>query len=603
MGTLLSIQALKKSFGTRVLFEGIQFSLNEDERVGLIGPNGAGKSTLLAIMAGQVSADEGAIVPQKGLKVAFLEQTPPLDLQKSMLDTILEGAGDDDDQIHRALEAFSRVGLDELGREPETSLSELSGGWRKRVALARELVRQPDILFLDEPTNHLDVDAILWLESFLKRAPMAVVTVTHDRAFLQNTSNRILELDRRNPGGLLSVEGSYATYLERKTQLLETQKSQESSMRNRLRRETEWLKRGAKARTTKQQARIHRATELQEDVDEISARNQSQDLRLNFGDGTKRSKRYIESKAISKTLGEQLLFEGLDIFLGPGSRLGLVGANGSGKTTLIRVLLGELPPDEGKLILADGLAIAYFQQHRESLDPTITLQKSVCPSGDHVDFQGRNIHVRSYLDRFLFSPDQADQPVSKLSGGEQSRLLIAKLMLKPADVLVLDEPTNDLDIATLDVLEECLVQFKGAVILVSHDRYFLDRVSNILLAFSPNSSDVVSFSDLAQWASWNSNQLKEKKKEQQDSSKKGSSKKKKKLSYKESRELESMEERIHKAEEELKKLNEEAQKPENLSNSDKLSELYASLSTAQAQVDQLFERWQELESLQKEYES
>ncbi|MCB0417741.1 MAG: ABC-F family ATP-binding cassette domain-containing protein, partial [Bdellovibrionales bacterium] len=336
--SLIAVQKLKKSFGARTLFEDIDFAIEPAERVGLIGPNGAGKSTLLAILADRQSPDSGEVVRQKGAKIALLDQVPVLDLEKTVLDTILENC---EGSISTALEVFSKTGLDAVGVTPETPVGQLSGGWRKRAALARALAAEPDLLLLDEPTNHLDVESILWLEEFLGRAPFSTITITHDRAFLQNTSNRILELDRRNPGGMLKVAGDYATYLEKKEALLANQRSQEESLRNRLRRETEWLRRGAKARTTKQKARIQRAGELKEDVGELAARNQSQSVRLTFDGSQRRSKRLIEAVGVSKSIEDRTLFEDFSVFLGPGSRLGLIGQNGCGKTTLIRTLLGE----------------------------------------------------------------------------------------------------------------------------------------------------------------------------------------------------------------------------------------------------------------------
>ncbi|MCB9253205.1 MAG: ABC-F family ATP-binding cassette domain-containing protein [Bdellovibrionaceae bacterium] len=593
--SLIAVQKLKKSFGARTLFEDIDFAIEPAERVGLIGPNGAGKSTLLAILADRQSPDSGEVVRQKGAKIALLDQVPVLDLEKTVLDTILENC---EGSISTALEVFSKTGLDAVGVTPETPVGQLSGGWRKRAALARALAAEPDLLLLDEPTNHLDVESILWLEEFLGRAPFSTITITHDRAFLQNTSNRILELDRRNPGGMLKVAGDYATYLEKKEALLANQRSQEESLRNRLRRETEWLRRGAKARTTKQKARIQRAGELKEDVGELAARNQSQSVRLTFDGSQRRSKRLIEAVGVSKSIEDRTLFEDFSVFLGPGSRLGLIGQNGCGKTTLIRTLLGETTPDAGSILQADELQIAYFEQHRESLDPTISVQKAVCPSGDHVLFQDRSVHVRSYLDRFLFSAEQADQPVSKLSGGEQSRLLIARLMLKKADVLVLDEPTNDLDISTLDVLEDCLIEFPGAVILVSHDRYFLDRVSNILYGF--HNGQLTNFADLHQWEQWREN-LSQSAKSVKSADRR--EKKKRKLGYKEVRELEGMEAAIQKAEKTLESLTAQAHNPENVANAAKLSSLYAEIAAAQEVVDKLFVRWQELETLKTDLEN
>ncbi len=400
-------------------------------------------------------------------------------------------------------EALAKLSLTTGGIGPDSLVATLSGGQKKRVALARELVRQPDLLLLDEPTNHLDVESIVWLEELLARAPFATVTVTHDRLFLTRVATRILELDRRNPGGLLSVPGGFEKWLEAKEALLAAQESRESSLRNVLRRETEWLRRGPKARATKQKARIERAEALGEEIETIAERNVARTAKIDFTGAGRAPKRLLVAEGISKTYGERTLFSGLDLLLRPGSRVGLIGPNGCGKSTLLRVLLGTERPDTGTVTRADGVSVALFEQGRDSLDPDATVKETVCPEGDQVEYRGRFIHVRSWLDRFLFAPEQAEMKVSRLSGGEQSRLLVARLMLSPAQLLVLDEPTNDLDLATLNVLEESLSDFPGALLLVSHDRAFLDRATDSLLAFDPEGgSGVTALAGLDQWERW-----------------------------------------------------------------------------------------------------
>ena len=565
----------------------------------LVGPNGAGKSTLLAVLAGKLTADSGELSCRRGLRIGYLEQIPQLPLDARVEDAVLTGLADRHDGLALALagEILSKL---ELSAMTDAKVETLSGGWRKRVALARELVRDPDLLLLDEPTNHLDVESILWLEDFLARAAIATVTVTHDRLFLQRVATRILELDRRNPQGLLSVQGDYATYLDRKAELLDLQQTHERKLGNTLRRETEWLRRGPKARTTKQQARINAAETLREEVEELHARNQSRTARLDFSSTERRPKRLLEGKQLGRSQGGRPLFRGLDLFLGPGDRIGLLGNNGCGKSTLIRVLLGEEAPDEGTVLRSEHLRVAYFQQSREALDPSLTLRLTLCPHGDRVNYRGQLVHVHGYLDRFLFRKDQADLPVGQLSGGEQSRVLIAGLMLREANVLVLDEPTNDLDVETLDVLQECLTGFEGAVILVTHDRYFLDHVATEIRAFDPTGEGkgaVVTFADLAQWEAWR------KERQRQERPTAGPSPRpiavpapaKKKLGYKETRELGSMESRIHEAELRLRKLEAEAAMPENQSNAHKLSELYRAIGQNQEEIERLYSRWAELE--------
>lgn len=605
MSVLIGGTNVKKAFAARPLFDGISFAVETGERIGLIGPNGAGKSTLLRILAGQDSADEGTISRQRGLRVAFLEQVPQFSEDATVESTIMEGAHDPHEWecIAAAQEFMSRLSLDgREGIDGESLVSTLSGGWKKRVALARELMRSPDILMLDEPTNHLDVESILWLEDFLNDAKFATITITHDRMFLQRIANRIWELDRRNPGGLLSIQGDYANYLESKELLMAAQERRETVMKNTLRRETEWLRQGVKARGTKSYSRIKQAGELKKDVEELEYRNVVRTAQFDFHASEANPKRLVEATAISKAYGDHVLFQDVNLLLTPGIRIGLLGPNGCGKSTLIRVLLGQEEADSGTIERAELLQVAYFEQNRETLDPNSTVSKTLCPVGDHVKYRGSYIHVRGYLDRFLFSQVQMDMEVRKLSGGEQSRLLIARLMLQEANVLVLDEPTNDLDMATLSVLENCLLDFPGAILLVTHDRYFLDQVANRLLAFGEPGTDsagkIIPFASMAQWENWFEAQLQSKRKGDgpraaADETAKATPKRK--LSFKDQFELDHMEETLHKAEASLEKLTAESMSENIVSNSHRLTEITSEMSALQAEIDRLYARWAELE--------
>jgi ATP-binding cassette subfamily F protein uup len=610
MAILLNAQEIKAAFGARPLFEGVSFTLEDGERIGLIGPNGAGKSTLLRILAGAAAPDEGQVARRRGLRVGHLEQVPRLTAGATVLATIMEGIPDDD--WERGLEAESLMAKLSLagkgsgaGITPATVVDSLSGGWKKRVALARELARRPDLLLLDEPTNHLDVESIEWLEQLLAAAPFATVTVTHDRLFLQRVATRILELDRRNQGGLLSVAGDYSTYLRVKADSMHAQERREIVLRNTLRRETEWLHRGAAARSTKQQARIQRAGQLAADVGELGDRNEKRTATLDFQASERRPRRLIEARAVGKRYGERAIFAGVDLLLATGVRVGLLGPNGCGKSTLIRVLLGEEPPSEGTVVRADKLEVAYFAQGRDALDPTRSLGDTVCPDGDFVSFRGARIHVRGYLERFLFASDQIDMAVGKLSGGEQSRLLLAQLMLRPAQVLVLDEPTNDLDLATLAVLEESLIGFEGAVLLVSHDRYFLDQVATTILAFDARPTRaprdaaprVVPFASLAQWESWRAEAP------PSPAAREGTAEgaapraiQRRKLGYIEQREYETIEQTIAGAESALQAAAAETERPEVASDAGRLMALERTIGERRLEVDRLYARWAELEA-------
>jgi ATP-binding cassette subfamily F protein uup len=599
MSILINAHKVSKSFATRPLFRDLSFSVESGDRIGLIGPNGAGKSTLLRVLAGQVDADSGTLSRQKGLRVGFLEQVPTFEANHTVFEALMQAALDphDWDEMSLAHEIIAKLNLAE-----DTLVNSLSGGWRKRVALGRELMKRPDLLMLDEPTNHLDVDGIIWLEDFLESASFATIVITHDRVFLQNVSTRILELDRRNVNGLLDVRGSYADYLFTKEDLMSAQESQETRLRNTLRRETQWLRQGAKARTTKQSARIERAGELKVQVEELEERNKHRQVRIDFQNTGSAPKKLIQAVQISKSIaGKKIVPQIEELIITPKTRLGLLGRNGCGKSTLLNLLLKKQSPDTGQVTHADALKVAYFEQNRDSLDPNSTVLKSVCPMGEYVDFGAGKVHVSGFLKRFLFGPEMHDQPVSKLSGGEQARLLIAKLMLQPANVLVLDEPTNDLDMATLNVLEEVLGDFEGAVLLVSHDRYFLDQVSREILAFhedNDGSPQITKFLGVTQWQKWFDQ--KRQSALQTKIAPTGAEKAKvpsaqKKLSFNEKFELDNIEDKIKACEDQIRTLSAKCSEPEVMSNAQMLRQTSVELSQAQLELDRLYARWAELE--------
>jgi ATP-binding cassette subfamily F protein uup len=604
MSILVTSKGLTKSFDSRPLFSGLSFGIESGERIGLIGPNGAGKSTLLKIISSKINPDDGEIVFQRGVRVAHLEQTPTFNEGASVRTTLLEVVKDPDDWevLVKADELLWQLEFEKAKIDGETLVSHLSGGWKKRLALARELMKNPDLLLMDEPTNHLDVESIIWLENLISKAPFAVLTITHDRLFLQRVTNRILELDRRNPGGILSVKGSYTTYLETKESMMTAQENREAILRGNLRRETEWLKAGAKARTTKQQARISRHGELSEEVSELAARNVSRVAEIDFQSAENQPKRLLEAKKISKSYGAAHLFSDFDLLLRPGTRIGILGANGCGKSTLIRVLLDLEKPDTGKIFRAEALKVSYFEQNRDTLDPELSLMRTVCPYGDHVHYRGHPVHIRSYLDRFLFSQNQMELPIKSLSGGEQSRVLIAKLMLEEANLLVLDEPTNDLDIATLNVLQECLTNFEGAILLVSHDRFFLDQVSTEIIAFPITQADrkigkIHSFADLHQWETWHKRALQEE--SQKSKLKSAASSTPKAASPKNNAELDALTKKIEKAETSLKKLEAECSLPEVTSDLKKLTAIGEKMQVVQNELDELFKKWEAIAASQE----
>ena len=612
MSILLGVQKISKSFDHRKLFSDLTFVVESGEKIGLIGPNGAGKTTLLNIISGKIDCDDGELSGQKGLRIAFLEQKPSFQSGATVQSTLLEASEHPEEwESHTQVgEYLSKLSLDGThGIGPQTPIANLSGGWQKRVALARELIREPDLFLLDEPTNHLDVASILWLENLLMKASFATLTITHDRLFLQRVANRIMELNKRYSNGLLSIKGNYSRYLQTKDQIERDQKTQEQRLENLHRRELEWLQRGARARSTKQKARIQRAVTMERDLQDLLYRNQSKSVRLLFQTGEKRPKKLLEAKGVSKSYDGQPIVSDCNLLINPGNRIGLMGPNGCGKSTLIRLLLGLEEPDTGYVTRNKHLTPAYFEQNRESLNPQINLMETLCPTGDHVNYRGQMIHIRSYLDQFLFQKAQMSMPVGSLSGGEQSRLLMARLMLQDANLIVLDEPTNDLDLETLQVLEDCLTQFAGAVILVTHDRYFLDNVANQVLGFTPRGlgadGELVPFADFLQWEAWYFEQEKLKRgTDPEISSPKETRKKKKtKLSYIDQREYDSMEASILSDEEKLTRLKEEVGHPEVVSDAGKLLELTNIINDLEAEIHTKYARWTKLEQKKQDVES
>ena len=591
MPLALSCQGLTASFGARPLFEDIALSISDGDRIGLIGPNGSGKSTLLQILAGARPPDSGSVAIRKGAKLGYVAQNvafPPDLTVRAVLNPAVPSDAD--------REAVIAIALGQAGFENgDAEASSLSGGWKRRLAIARELVAQPDILLLDEPTNHLDLDGILWLERLVKSASFASVVVSHDRYFLENVASEMVELAQLYPGGLFRVKGNYSEFLARKEEFIDAQARQQQTLANQVRRELEWLRRGPKARTTKSKARIDNAGRLIDELAEVAARQKTAATQIDFTASGRKTKSLLEARALEKQLGGRVLFRNLGLILRPGVRLGLVGANGSGKTTLLRILNEEIAPDAGEIERADALRVVYFDQNRDQLDPQVSLRRALAPDADSVIYRDQTIHVVGWAKRFLFRAEQLETPVGRLSGGEQARVLIARLMLQQADLLLLDEPTNDLDISTLEVLEESLLDFPGALVLVTHDRYLLDRVSTTVLALDGEGAAGI-FADYSQWEQSRSVRTKPKPaaKEIPEPSSTATNATKKRLSYLDSREWESMEEKILRAEETLEQKKSAVQ--EAAADASRLPQAYQEMLDAQQEVDRLYARWAELEA-------
>jgi ATP-binding cassette subfamily F protein uup len=626
MPPILNAQSVTKQFGAKPLFQNISFTVDDGARIGLIGPNGAGKSTLLAILAGHVEPDSGELAVRKRARAAYVPQdsrfAAGLTIRQVLEQALAAAHVNESEREGRLRELTGRAGFADLNAEAAS----LSGGWRKRLAITQAMVVEPEVMLLDEPTNHLDLAGIEWLEELLTQSSFAAVTVSHDRYFLESTSSEIIELNRIFADGLLRVKGTFSRFLEEKQAYLESQSRQQDSLRNRVKTEIEWLRRGPKARTTKSKARIDTANAMIGQLAAMDSRTTVNSAGIDFEASQRKTKRLVEFNDVAcdvpgsesdrsgqAKVGEpgklqppRRLFTGLNFILTAGMKVGLVGPNGSGKTTFLRLLRGEIEPAEGSIRRAEALRMVYFSQMRE-LDESLTLRRALAPEGDGIIYQGRTVHVASWAARFLFTGEQLNQPVRNLSGGERARVLIAKLMLEPADVLLLDEPTNDLDIPTLEILEENLLDFPGALVLVTHDRYLLNRVSSTVLGLD-GKGHTGRFADYAQWEDW-IEELDGLQNEQGNAGQRadGSSSTqrtgvvpasnsgaKKKLSYLEAREFTAIEHRVEESDACLAAARDRVEQPEIATNATALEEALAELDRAQHENDTLYARWAEL---------
>ena len=603
MSNIIICKGVSKAFGAQELFQNIDLTVHSGDKIGVIGPNGSGKSTLLKILCDLEEADSGHVVRQKFIRLSYLAQEDLFDDGKSVFDNLLLALKNEqleDTQKYTLVQTLlSRAEF----VDSDQPVKNLSGGWRKRLSICRAMLVQPDVLVMDEPTNHLDIEGILWLEKILAggNAPAAYLLVSHDRRFLENSTNRIVELSSVYPNGTLQVQGAYSKFLEVREEFLAGQQEEELRLANKAKREVEWLRRGPKARATKAKYRIDEAHKLTGELAEVKARNRfNSNVQIDFEATGRKTKKLLELKGASKAFGDAVLFENLDITLAPGSRLGLLGRNGCGKSTLMKILAAansaepEVSPDSGTIRVADKVKIVNFDQDREGIDPAVTLKRALAPEGDSIVFRDRSLHVVSWAKKFLFRPDQLETPVGQLSGGEQARILIAGLMRSPADILLLDEPTNDLDIASLDVLESSLLDFPGALVLVTHDRFLLDRVCHRLLGFGGRSG-VTYYADYEQWLADLPEATSEKKASKNVETPVKPGKKGGKLSYMDQREYDQIEESIASAEIEVSGLQQKMEDSSVVSDAKELEATWAKLETAQKEVEKLYSRWDELE--------
>lgn len=608
MSNLITCQAVTKAFGAQSLFQNISFTVAEGEKIGIIGPNGSGKSTLLKIICGLEDADDGQVVLRKFLRLSYLAQDDLFAEKESVYANLMAAAADldldDGVKANRVRTLLSRAEFP----NPELVVSDLSGGGRKRLAICRALLNEPDVLVLDEPTNHLDIEGILWLEGMLATSA-AYLLVSHDRHFLENCCTRMIELSSLYPEGTLQVAGGYSRFLEVREEVLAGQQQEEERLANRARREIEWLRRGPKARATKAKYRIDEAYKLTEELAAVKARNRSlSEVQLDFEATGRKTRKLLEAVGLSKSYGARTLFSGLDITLSPGMRLGLVGRNGCGKSTLMGIIAGAAgeggsQADAGTIRVADNVKIVSFEQDRRSINPDQTLRRALAPDGDGVVYGGRSLHVVSWAKKFLFRPDQLETPVGRLSGGEQARILLATLMRQPAGILLLDEPTNDLDIPSLDVLEAALLEFPGALVLVTHDRFLLDRVCHHLIGFG-GTNGVGWYADYRQWLE-DLPQPEEKEATRHKASDKNNGagqavKGRGRLSYMDQRDYDTIEERIARAEEAVAALEGELHHPEVVADAARVAACWEKLEVARKETESLFLRWEELEEKRRE---
>jgi ABC transport system ATP-binding/permease protein len=632
---VVTLDRVSVAFGHLPLLDGVSLQVEPGERVCLIGRNGSGKSTLLQIISGDLPPDGGTVWHQPATRVARLTQDVPLSDTRAVFDVVADGLGDLSNLVmayHHAAVAvtddLSEAALDRLGRlqhtleerdgwrleqrvemvlarlglPAEAVVDTLSGGWRRRVLLARALVAQPDLLLLDEPTNHLDVDAITWLEDFLADYAGAVMFVTHDRAFLQRLATRIIELDR---GVLTSWPGGYETFLRKKEEWLANEVLQREKFDKKLAEEEAWLRQGVKARRTRNEGRVKSLMAMRQERAERREQDGAVRMQIEAADASGRM--VFEAKGLTKAFGDAPVVQGFSCRVVRGDRVGLIGQNGAGKTTLLRLLLGELPPDQGEVRRGANVQVAYYDQQREQLDPDRTVFDTIGEGNETVTVNGRPRHVNGYLADFLFPPERAASPVRALSGGERNRLLLARLFTRPANVLVLDEPTNDLDIESLELLESQLAEFPGTLLLVSHDRQFLDNAVTSTFAFEGGGRVVEYVGGYSDWLRQRSASLKPApaaEKESRPASPKPVSAQagdggmaSRKLSFNERREFDRLPGRIEALEAEVRTLTDAVAHPEFYrEGADAITRTLARLESAQQELHAVYARWDELDS-------
>jgi ATP-binding cassette subfamily F protein uup len=601
MSALIYGQKLSKAYGTKRLFHELTLGVSEKDRIGIIGPNGSGKSTLLRIFAGLEQPDQGRVTRRQHLRIAYIPQQAECDPESTVAEEIeraaLASGLPAHDCVARVQETLGRMGFG----QGDQLVGPLSGGWEKRLAIACGFVQAPDVMLVDEPTNHLDLEGMRWLEQVMSQAPWPWIMVSHDRWFLSHATNKVAELNTRYPDGIFLVPGTYEEFLIKREEFLTTQNQQAQALAGKVRREEEWLRRGPKARATKAKYRVDSAHALQAELAETQTRLRQEETSIDFVGSGRRTKQLMVVQHLRKAFGARTLIQDLDLVISPGTAIGILGHNGSGKSTLLKLLAKELEPDRGTVTYADKLQVVYFDQNRAQLNPKMTLRRTLSDTGHTVTYRGQTVHLAGWAKRFQFQPEQLDLPIELLSGGEQARAVMARLMLQPADVLIVDEPTNDLDIPTREVLEDSLKEFPGALVLVTHDRYMLEEVCTEFVGLDGNGG-YGQFADYGQWEAWLRRQRSGK--DQSGTQTRGISaaaggSKSKKLSFRDQQEYDTIEKRVLAAEAALEQCRAKTENPQIASNHVQLQEAYDALKTAEQEVERLYTRWAELEAKQQ----
>jgi len=595
----LNLQNVTLAFGSEPLLDNVTLQIQEGEKISLLGRNGCGKSTMMRLINGSHEPDGGMLVHDKNMKTALLTQEVPADISGTIAAVLETGIKDDDSETHHSEQEKHRQVeriLSLLTLDGDLNFETLSAGMKRRVLLGRALVNDPDILLLDEPTNHLDIESISWLEDFLARYQKTLFFVTHDRTFMKKIANRIIELDR---GRLFDWKCDYQTFLKRKEAWLDSEESQNAEFDKRLAREETWIRKGIKARRTRNEGRVRALEQMRKERAERRERTGS--ARIGIQEAESSGKLVIEAKDLSFSYGDNNIIENFSTRILRGDKIGIIGPNGCGKSTLIKLLLEKLKADQGTIKLGTKIEEAYFDQLRDRLDEDRTVRQNVTDGNEIIEFNGGTKHVIGYLQDFLFTPDRADVKVEVLSGGEKNRLLLAKLFTRPANLLILDEPTNDLDIETMELLEELLVEYSGTLLLISHDRTFLNNVVTSTLVFEGNGQVNEYAGGYDDWLI-QGNMEKEVKAKEEKRPKIKPKQAKTKLSFKEKKELEELPSLLEKKENRIEEIHQLLADPALYQEEgSRVAGLKEELETSEGELEILFARWEELDSMEASF--